>query len=390
MTRVLVITSILPIATIEYKKTENDILLVTEDEIKKRHPKVQFSYLFTFPYAGKLLAMMSSKWKSYYELKKRDKYLLRNRIIWLFPILILPKKVFFRTILIQISLFMNKSKIKTILNEFKPTVIHAQNSDGAAYMARIIGEKYNIPYIVTLRGLNKFTDKIIKNNLDKASSLLAISPKQKIDGKKLTLKKINFIPHGINEEFFLGKKKNEIPVSPLRLVTVCRLIPLKNINLILKTLSNYEQEVIFDIYGEGPEKETLNKLIIELGLQDTVNLKGFIPNTTLPLVLNNYQIFIMPSFPETLGRVYFEAMACGLPVIASRNTGIDGLITEGKEGFLIDPNNNEDFSRQLIKILKKLQNNTTVIETMSSHVKKYALQYTWNTIVSKYMSVYNK
>ena len=70
--KILVITGILPVSAIEYKKTENDILLVTEDEIKKRHKNISFQYIFTFPYANKLLAIISLKWKTYYKLKKRS------------------------------------------------------------------------------------------------------------------------------------------------------------------------------------------------------------------------------------------------------------------------------------------------------------------------------
>ena len=65
--------------------------------------------------------------------------------------------------------------------------------------------------------------------------------------------------------------------------------------------------------------------------------------------LDENDVFILPSINETFGVSYLEAMARGLIVIGSKNTGIDGLIENKKEGFLIEPNKNE-----LIEVLNKI------------------------------------
>src|SRR5690606_32504327 len=110
---------------------------------------------------------------------------------------------------------------------------------------------------------------------------------------------------------------------------------------------------IFDIYGDGPEKEALEALVSKLGLSDRIFFKGYIANQILPEILIQYDIFMMPSYPETLGRVYFEAMACGLPVIGSVGTGIDGLIEDGVQGFLVDTRDN-GFNDKINSILSKI------------------------------------
>src|SRR5690606_14824507 len=97
--KILVITGILPVRAIEYKKTENDILLVTEYEIIKRHQGISFQYIFTCPYANKALSKISLKWNSYYELKKKKKFVLRGRELFLLPVFLLPEKLFFRNFL---------------------------------------------------------------------------------------------------------------------------------------------------------------------------------------------------------------------------------------------------------------------------------------------------
>jgi glycosyltransferase involved in cell wall biosynthesis len=388
MKKVLVITGILPVAAIERKKDENDIILLTEEKIKEVDHNILFEYLFTFPHANKSLARLSSKWESYYSLKKQSKINLRGRIITLFPILLLPRKFFFRNLLITISMFIYKKRIDNLIKEFKPTVLHAQSTDSCAFIAKKISAKYNIPYVVTLRGINTFTDKKIRANLDSALALIAISPRQVKDAKGLTNKKISLIPHGIDESFFTENTKSR-PVSlPLKLITVSRLIKLKNIDMVIRALASFKHDFVFDIYGDGPEKDNLEKLIKELGLQDKVSLKGFINNDKLPSVFQKYSLFVMPSFPETLGRVYFEAMASGLPIIASANTGVDGLVTDGKQGFFIDPCNPSEFGNKLIEILESLIVSPNLTEQLSRNSRAYAKQYSWNAIVPKYLSIY--
>ncbi|MFT5892838.1 MAG: glycosyltransferase involved in cell wall biosynthesis [Dokdonia sp.] len=390
MDKVLVITGMLPVAAIENKKRENDIVLVTEEKIKQVDHNILFEYLFTFPDANKSLARLSSKWESYYGLKKEDKIDLRGRLITLFPILILPKKVFFRNLLISVSMFIYRKRIKKLIEEFKPTILHAQSTDSCAFIAKKISVKYNIPYVVTLRGIGGFSDTRIQDNLNAAAALIAISPRQVKDAKELTNKKISLIPHGIDESFFAENTKARPFSLPFKLITVSRLIKLKNVDMVIRALSSFKHDFIFDIYGDGPEKDNLEKLINELGLQEKVSLKGFINNDKLPSVFQDYNLFVMPSFPETLGRVYFEAMASGLPIIASTNTGVDGLVTEGKQGYFIDPCNTLEFTVKFTEILENLVVTPYLIEQLSRNSKEYAKEYSWSAIVPKYLSIYQQ
>jgi len=384
--RILVITGILPVSAIEYKKTENDILLVTEDEIIKRHQNIFFQYIFTFPYANKTLSKISLKWKSYYELKKKKKFVLRGRELFLLPVFLLPKKLFFRNFLSRISILLHQNRIEKLINDIKPTIIHAQDADTGAYIARVLSKKYDIPYVVTLRSLNRISDDKVKMNLIHAKFLIGISSRQIADARKIINKDVTFIPHGIGNHFFNEVEKKVS--TPLKLITVSRLLKLKNIDLVIKSLSTYEGDFIFDIYGEGPEKEDLSLLIEKMKLDEKVKIKGFIPNEDLPNIFQDYHLFVMPSFPETLGRVYFEAMASGLPVVATKNTGIDGLIIDGKEGFLLNPTNEIDFTQSFHDILFNFIEKPLSYDIMSRNAKSFSKKFSWNNIVPEYIKLY--
>lgn len=384
MARVLIITGILPVSAIEHKKTENDILLVTEDEIVSKYPNVSFKYIFVFPFANRLLAKVSTKWKSYYELGKKSGFNLKGRNLILLPALLFPKRVFFRDLLIKVSLYIHRKRIKKEIQEYQPTVLHAQNSDTDAFIARELSRKYNIPYIVTLRGLTNTPDRLVKLNLKKAKSLIAISSKQILDGKKVSENNITFIPHGVKESFYAYNLRRKAIISPIRLITVSRLLKLKNIDLVIRALEKIKYDYIFDIYGDGPERESLEQLIKKFGLENKIHLQGFINNEDLPSKLREYNLFIMPSYPESLGRVYFEAMASGLPVIASKNTGVDGIITQGREGFLID----HQSESQIVEIFELIGLNPNILNEMGDNAMLLSQKYQWKSISKIYYDLY--
>lgn len=86
--------------------------------------------------------------------------------------------------------------------------------------------------------------------------------------------------------------------------------------------------------GEGKESEKIRKEAKLLGITDKVQLLGRIPREQVVQQMDNHSVFIMISRNETFGLVYLEAMARGCITIASRNEGFDGIIEDGKNGFL--------------------------------------------------------
>lgn len=381
--RILVITTLLPVSDIAAKKGENDILLVTEDEVKKYYPDVSFKYVFVFPYANKMLSFFSEKWKSYYNLKQRKRIIIKGRLISVLGLLMLPSKVRIREFFLFVGYWMNRRYIRQIIDDFQPTLIHAQTVDSAGYLARRIKRDYNIPYVLTLRGLNFSSDSPVISNLLQADTLIAVSKYQETQAYEISERKAAFIPHGVSDLFFEAVRSHE-PTDILKLVSVCRLLPLKNIDLVIKTLSRIESEYIYDIYGDGPECQKISELITSLNLSHKIRLKGFTSNSSLPGILVNYDLFLMPSKPETLGRVYFEAMASGLPIVATKGTGVDGIIQDGREGFLVDLDNDG----ALLGILEGVFANPTILKEMGRNARKLVAEFTWANISHKLYSVY--
>ena len=103
------------------------------------------------------------------------------------------------------------------------------------------------------------------------------------------------------------------------------------------------------IIGEGDEKEFLEKQIISLGLKDSVFLLG--QKDDIFRYLNAADIFVLASLWEGFGVAVAEAMACGLPVVATSVGGIPEVVEDGKTGFLVEPKNSELLAEKIEYIL---------------------------------------
>lgn len=102
---------------------------------------------------------------------------------------------------------------------------------------------------------------------------------------------------------------------------------------------------------------------------------------------NSADVFVFPSFFEGLALVQIEAAACGLPIIGTTNSGATEIITEGKEGFIIQPGNKD----QLYNALKFFYQNQDAIESMGRKASNKANEYfTWNAYGNRWGDILSK
>ncbi len=156
--------------------------------------------------------------------------------------------------------------------------------------------------------------------------------------------KVDVIPNGVDLENFtrqesmrdleslkhgLLKKEGDI-----FLITTSRLVAKNGIDDAIKALPLLPANVKFLILGIGPDEEKLKSLANELGIADRTKFLGQISHNELPKYLKISDIFVRPSLSEGLGSSFLEAMAAGLPVIATPVGGISD--------FLFDPEKNPD------------------------------------------------
>lgn len=164
----------------------------------------------------------------------------------------------------------------------------------------------------------------------------------------------------------LKNKPNPIVDQPndyLKLITVGRLAPWKNIDIIIEALSDYKkanQNFIFYIVGSGPEEIKLKKLVNDLDLENFVIFTGQLQKEDLNYYLQKSDIYIQASSYEGLPHVILEAMSHNLSIISTPIGGTNEVIQDGKNGWVWELENNfKPNKNNLIEILNNLKLNSS-------------------------------
>lgn len=144
----------------------------------------------------------------------------------------------------------------------------------------------------------------------------------------------------------------------------------KRIDVVIKALAK-TSDIELDIYGDGPARESLEKLSLDLLLGDRVRFFGFVPNIKVKKIISNYDLFVTASPMETQGIVILEAMAAGLPVIGPKKLAIPDLIKDGVNGFVVDSLNPLLFA----KSIKDVLGNEKIREKMGISSKELAMEH---------------
>ena len=161
-----------------------------------------------------------------------------------------------------------------------------------------------------------------------------------------------------------------------KILFVGDLVPTKGVHTILHSLNqiNGIERYIsqFCIIGDGVEQKKLNELVGNLDLTELVKFRGRVSRECVYEEMRETDIFVMVSENETLGLVYLEAMANGCITIGSKNEGIDGIIKDGENGFLVNALSVNELSDVLEKIfsmsVKELEKiSKKAIETANFH-----------------------
>src|SRR5690606_37175400 len=378
MRKVLVISSVIPISSIKHKRDENDILLTTEDELLKRYRDLEFRYVFVHPRSNRIFALLSQKWNSYFQTQKTKALIIKGKLVHPIGIYAVKRKKL-NTFLFKISTVLIRKKIERLIKTFQPTIIHAHNVEMDLELAYWIHNRYGIPYIVTTREIaNKPNSSRTNKLLKSASKIISLNRIQKDIASRMSgFKNVEVITHGIDDKFFNYATKTRN--NTIRFLSVCRLLKLKNLDLVIKSLHKVGGDFEYNIYGTGPEEDKLKELVRSLELEDKIKFWGYIDNDLLPSVYWNHDLFLMPSYPEAFGRVYLEAMASGTPVVASKNTGVDGIILNGVNGFLVDHLNETEIQLLLNKIIKKQLS----LSHFDKEARDTAERFNWNNICLK-------
>lgn len=146
--------------------------------------------------------------------------------------------------------------------------------------------------------------------------------------------KIDVIHNGVDPlRFRPGKARNRAVV-----LSVSRMAEQKGLSFLISAaelLVRQLEGIQFLVVGDGPARSSIERLVAEAGLSDTVHFLGFQPYEDLPRLYQQASLFVSTSIYEPFGMTTLEAMASGLPIVAFQTGGIPEFVRSGSEGILI-------------------------------------------------------
>lgn len=283
--------------------------------------------------------------------KNKDAYKINNKVI---------------RILLKIPKFLTRNfKMKKELERINPDIIisflpetsflvlfNKRNKDKVLISVR------NDPKIEYSGKIYKF---LMKKLYPKADAFVFQTDEAKKYFDKIISAKCDIIPNSINPKFigerFEGNRENKI-------VSVGRLTKQKNFELLIKAFSEINKkypDYKLIIYGEGEKRVELENLIRELDLQECVELPGICNDIKEKII--DAKLFVLPSLYEGMPNALLEAMALGIPVVATDCPcgGPKALIGKNEKGLLVEVDNQVE----LVKAIENVLSNEELREQLS-------------------------
>lgn len=180
------------------------------------------------------------------------------------------------------------------------------------------------------------------------------------------------------------------PAGPVRICSTGRLHWKKGFEFALiavKLLKDAGEAVTWEIIGDGPEREKLVYMVHTLGLSQIVTLTGRLGSGQVKERLQDCDIFLLPSLSEGISNAALEAMAMELPVISTRAGGMEEVITDGQNGFLVDCYDPVQIADRIRRVRDDISLRNTLGKTARETILSgFSIDRQITTFVSEYRS----
>ena len=254
-------------------------------------------------------------------------------------------------------------------------LIHSHTLFNGGWVAYKLKRDYGIPYVVSVRNVDEnvflripFFKKIARKIMRNASGVLFLSESYKErfvpkcfskEEQKIIQSKCVVIPNAL-EAFWLENKgkPRKRPDKKVHLLCVGKIDHNKNMRTVIKAAEHLMKkgwDISFTVVGQVNDERELN-ILKEKSFVDILSYKS---KEELLDIYRQHDIFVLPSYFETFGRVYAEAMSQGVPVIYTRGQGFDGFFGEGEVGYSVQANGVDEIAEAIERICHNYENIST-------------------------------
>lgn len=296
----------------------------------------------------------------------------------------------------NVRYFSAAKHVNKILNTVRPDILHAHYASGYGTLGRLT--QFH-PYILSIWGSDVFEvptrsplhRMLIRSNLASADHVCSTSRFMAVHTQKYCKSKMTLTPFGVDCERF--KPYNRLPIDKKELVvgTVKTLDKTYGIDYLIKGFAAVakkykgQKALRLIIAGDGPQKNHLQKLAEDLGVKESIEFLGFVPQDEVPAFLNRLSVFVAVSLFETFGVAVLEASACGLPVVVSDAGGLGEVVKDGVTGMLVPKCDVAATANAITTLI----NNEELATKMGEAGRNFVLEnYEWNENASRMERLY--
>lgn len=288
--------------------------------------------------------------------------------------------------------------------EFKPDVVHIFFGIPDGPIGWALKRAYGLPYLISLRGADVPSDEVkrfarhykvlrpfVRWLWHDADALVAVSNGLREYATETTPDlPIEVIPNAIELSVFIPPRQRQHE-GPVRLLFVGRLNAFKNVEMLIETASRLTDRGIdnfeLQLVGEGEHRSNLERLVVEKGLTRQVRFLGWVDRAAIVEVYRQADIFVTATTWEGMPNTVLEGMACGLPVVGTRASGLAELVREGVNGNLVDINDTAALTDRLADLI----DNSYERRRMGKESRKIAEQeFAWDYIAEQYVEIYKR
>jgi glycosyltransferase involved in cell wall biosynthesis len=303
-----------------------------------------------------------------------------------------------------------------LIRKIQPQIVHTHTSK-AGLLGRLAAWMARVPIIIHTphghvfyghfgRSLSRIFLQMEKLLGKITHHQIALTPEEGKDYLNLGVaksKNISVIHSGIElRRFRKGAKQHTekrkglgIPPDSLLIGYVGWLIPIKGViylvSAMAKVLGQHPESMLV-LVGKGDDKGEdevkLRKQVENLGIADNVRFLGWRPD--VDEVMGCFDIFVLPSLNEGMGRVLVEAMSVGLPIVASRVGGIPDLVKHGENGLLVPPANTSALEQAISDLLSDKARRKRMGETGKRMCRSYSVEAMVEQIDALYKNLLEK
>ncbi|MFP5223821.1 MAG: glycosyltransferase family 4 protein [Acidobacteriota bacterium] len=289
--------------------------------------------------------------------------------------------------------------VPLLARSFSPDAVIAFFGIPSGPSAWLLRALRGVPYVVSLRGgdvpgfqpydlarMHRLTGGLIRFLWQRAGAVVPNS--QGLAALARTFEpKLGYpiIPNGADTDFFSPRTGARVP-GPVRLFFHGRVVFQKGLDTLLAALGQLPPDAPWELHiaGDGPQRPELEAQAARLGIADRVVFRGWMRRPELSRVLREMDLYVFPSRDEGMPNAVLEAMASGLPVVATRIAGSEELVVPEVTGLLAAP----ESATELARAVSRLVGDARTREAMGRAGRRRVLdEYSWASVAARYLEL---